>query len=213
ISQMVKDDMKAAFGYPLEKIHLITNGIDTSRYTALNKNNKKEIRERYGIAPDTFVFLFVANNLALKGFDLLLDACRMLGCDAFKVLVTGPASAEDKAMASDLGDIIVFGDRAKDLERIYPSCDCLVHPTYYDACSLVVLEALSCDLPVITTSANGASMYINPENGCVVPPADAAALAEAMKKQMTDNRAIGGDRVSFKDHNRVFVEIEALLKR
>ena len=32
-----------------------------------------------------------------------------------------------------------------------------MQPTYYDPCSLVVLEALACGLPVITTAQNGAS--------------------------------------------------------
>ena len=44
----------------------------------------------------------------------------------------------------------------------YFAADFLVHPTFYDPCSLVVLEALACGLPVITTRYNGASELLHP---------------------------------------------------
>jgi len=37
-----------------------------------------------------------------------------------------------------------------------------VHPTFSDHCSLVVLEALACGRPVITTAQNGAAELIEP---------------------------------------------------
>ena len=46
---------------------------------------------------------------------------------------------------------------AREMRNAYFAADFLVHPTFYDPCSLVVLEALACGLPVITTRANGAS--------------------------------------------------------
>ena len=44
-----------------------------------------------------------------------------------------------------------------DIRECFASSDFFVMPTYYDPCSLVVLEALACGLPVITTVQNGAS--------------------------------------------------------
>src|SRR5205807_233495 len=43
------------------------------------------------------------------------------------------------------------------IERYYAAADIFLLPSYYDACSLSVLEALAAGLPVITTSRNGAS--------------------------------------------------------
>ena len=49
-------------------------------------------------------------------------------------------------------------------------------PTLYDPCSNVVLEALACGTPAVTTAANGAAEFITPgENGAVVPQPDAIA--------------------------------------
>ncbi|MFM8271267.1 MAG: glycosyltransferase, partial [Gemmata sp.] len=66
----------------------------------------------------------------------------------------------------------------------YFGSDFLVHPTFYDPCSLVALEALACGLPVITTKYNGASELLTPPaDGAVIDsPHDAAALAAAMHR-------------------------------
>jgi UDP-glucose:(heptosyl)LPS alpha-1,3-glucosyltransferase len=48
------------------------------------------------------------------------------------------------------------------MRNAYFSADFLVHPTFYDPCSLVVLEALACALPIITSRANGASELLHP---------------------------------------------------
>ena len=69
-----------------------------------------------------------------------------------------------------------------DIRPYYAAADVYVHPTWYDPCSLTVIEALACGLPVITTSFNGASELLTQgENGFVIPdPADPLALAEKM---------------------------------
>jgi UDP-glucose:(heptosyl)LPS alpha-1,3-glucosyltransferase len=62
----------------------------------------------------------------------------------------------------------------------YFAADFLVHPTFYDPCSLVVLEALSCGLPVVTTRYNGAADLLHPPyDGFVLDdPHDIPTLAE-----------------------------------
>ncbi len=64
-----------------------------------------------------------------------------------------------RRLASRLGlnDTVHFLGFYPDVEACYWSSDFFVQPTYYDPCSLVVLEALACGLPVITTAQNGAS--------------------------------------------------------
>ena len=47
------------------------------------------------------------------------------------------------------------------MRNAYFAADFLVHPTFYDPCSLVVLEALACGLPIITTRYNGASELLH----------------------------------------------------
>ncbi len=75
---------------------------------------------------------------------------------------------------------VVFAGSTNEPEKYYGASDLLVHPTFYDACSLTVLEALASGLPVITTHSNGASGIITQgQEGFVISdPRDDHALVE-----------------------------------
>jgi UDP-glucose:(heptosyl)LPS alpha-1,3-glucosyltransferase len=77
----------------------------------------------------------------------------------------------------------------------------LLHPTFYDPCSLVVLEAIGSGIPVLTTGYNGAAELIKKGSaGWVVEdPRDKQALAMAL-----------GD-ILHEDHYPVFRENAAKL--
>ena len=83
---------------------------------------------------------------------------------------------------------VVFAGRVDDPLPYYAAADCYVHPTYYDPCSLVVLEAAACGLPLITSRYNGASeMFRDGEDVLLVDdPADDAELAGAMRTLLDD---------------------------
>ena len=78
----------------------------------------------------------------------------------FKLLILGrdrqrplsPVSQKDWGFPKE----IIFAGSTDEPEKYYGAADLLVHPTFYDACSLTVLEALASGLPVITTLSNGA---------------------------------------------------------
>jgi UDP-glucose:(heptosyl)LPS alpha-1,3-glucosyltransferase len=64
---------------------------------------------------------------------------------------------------------VVFAGSTREPEKYYGASDLLVHPTFYDACSLTVLEALASGLPVVTTVSNGASgILCHGEEGWVI---------------------------------------------
>jgi glycosyltransferase involved in cell wall biosynthesis len=73
------------------------------------------------------------------------------------------------------------------LFEAYQSADVLVFPTLSDGFGLVVTEAMAHGLPVITTDQAGAADLISPDNGIIVPTADARALADALQWCL-DNR-------------------------
>jgi len=60
-----------------------------------------------------------------------------------------------------LSDIVVFHGATREPEAFYRACDVFVLPTFYDACSLVVFEAMAAGLPAITTEHNGAAGIIH----------------------------------------------------
>ena len=82
----------------------------------------------------------------------------------------------------------------RDVEDCYWSSDFFVQPTYYDPCSLVVMEALACGLPVITTAQNGASeLMANGREGYVLSSPRARGELIAALEHMTDDTAPASD--------------------
>jgi UDP-glucose:(heptosyl)LPS alpha-1,3-glucosyltransferase len=104
------------------------------------------------------------------------------------------------------------------------AADILVHPTYYDPCSRVVLEAMVAGVPCITTRWDGASeMIVDGTNGYVLDdPADIVMLAQRVE-QLCDaklRKRIGHaasaipDRVSMSRHAQemmtLYEEVESM---
>ena len=78
-----------------------------------------------------------------------------------------------------LADAVRFVGPVDDVLPYYAAADVYVHPTIYDTCSLVVLEAAACGLPVVTTRCNGAAELFHDGDDIhlIAEPGDDAALA------------------------------------
>lgn len=188
ISDMVKEDLIKWYKIPEDRIEVIYNGVDIERFHPRNKQYRDEIRRRHGIGEE-FVILFVSNNFRMKGLKFLIEAfakIKFSGYSKSKLLILGRDHSKPYLqLAKRLGvyEDIIFVGSTNEPEKYYGAADLLVHPTFYDACSLTVLEALACGLPVITTFFNGACGIMNNEDLCRVIqyPKDKENLAESIK--------------------------------
>ena len=174
ISDMVKQDVMRWYGIPEDRIVVLFNGVDTERFHLRNRRYREEIRKQYGIG-DEFVILFVSNNFRMKGLDYLLQALAKIKQESpspYRLLILGRDRQNPYLrLAKKLGifEEVIFAGSTNEPEKYYGATDLLVHPTFYDACSLTVLEALASGLPVITSSSNGASgVLTNGQEGFVV---------------------------------------------
>lgn len=95
-------------------------------------------------------------------------------------------------MARRLGvsDFTLFLGPVKEMEQYYAASDIYVHPTFYDSCSLTVLEALASGLPVITSRFNGAAdVIVSNKGGKILEnPADVEELAESIAFYFDEDR-------------------------
>jgi glycosyltransferase involved in cell wall biosynthesis len=117
--------------------HVIPNGVDTTCFRPLPRS---EGRRAFRLDSSGRYALFVGRAEPGKGWDVALEACRQAG---FELLAAG---ARPIAGALNLG--VVAPDR---LPLLYAASNCVVLPTRYEACSYVVLEALACGVPLVTT--------------------------------------------------------------
>jgi UDP-glucose:(heptosyl)LPS alpha-1,3-glucosyltransferase len=127
---------------------------------------------------NTLTCLFVAlGSWKRKGIPLLLEAMSILHTQsdyACKLNMLGnPAKGENSLLAPykrmlEDGTLTLLGYR-NNVEPFYKSSDVLLVASYYEACSLVMLEALVFGLPIISTPVNGAEeMVRHGVNGYIV---------------------------------------------
>jgi UDP-glucose:(heptosyl)LPS alpha-1,3-glucosyltransferase len=221
-SEMVRRHFQEYYGTQPSELRVLYSAIDPSRFAAPDRPRRRmEWREHWGIRHHETVGLFAAMNYRLKGLEPLLHAMRRLPAgSAFRLIVAGNRRTqryERLARRLGLGDRVDFLGPRRDMMNCYFAADFLIHPTFYDPCSLVVLEALACGLPVITSRYNGASELLQPpRDGYVVEdPHDHARLAGCMEQFLDPRRRSAGAEAArqtamawtWEHHYRQFVQI------
>jgi len=122
----------------------------------------------------------------MKGLGFLIRALAEVKKEdhpSLRLLVLGRDRKEPYLrLAKKIGisEEVVFAGSTDEPEKYYGAADIFVHPSFYDAFSLTVLEALASGLPVVTTSTTGASGIITQgQEGFVISdPRDDQALVE-----------------------------------
>lgn len=186
-SDLVRHHFQLYLGVSAGDLRVIRSAIDPDRFHEADRPRRRhEARQQWGVEPDETVGLMAAMNYRLKGLEPLLRAVALIPRERrFRLLVVGnPNTGRYRRLADRLGigRRVILAGHCQEMRNAYFAADFLVHPTFYDPCSLVVLEALACGLPVITTLANGASELINPprEGFLIHDPHDASRVADCM---------------------------------
>ena len=197
ISLMIKKDFTSFYHINEKEIKVIYNGIDTTKYNrGLKERLRGSIRQHLRITDNDIAFLFISYDLKKKGIVPLIEAAaklKKLNFTNFKVVVVGERPYPlllKRVKRLSLEDTVIFTGPTKTPEDYYANCDVLVLPTFYDACSLVVIEAMACGLPAVTTIYNGAAGIItNEKDGYIIShPPRSTELVEAMKALMVPER-------------------------
>jgi UDP-glucose:(heptosyl)LPS alpha-1,3-glucosyltransferase len=199
VSRKVEDDLRRVYPEVQFRFERIYNPIDAELFHDRDRSERAAgLRSRFGIPAHRRIAVFVAHRFRPKGLHHALRAVAAL--PEWHLVVAG----RDRP-----GPFLRAAARLRTLERthiagpvsdprgLYAGADALVLPTYYDPCSLAVLEAMACGTPVVTTRENGASELI--EDGVsgfsVERPQDARAISAALG-------AIGGRWENFHDAAR-----------
>jgi UDP-glucose:(heptosyl)LPS alpha-1,3-glucosyltransferase len=150
----VKADLQYHYGVPAEDIVVIPNGYAPEEFNLARAQKEREsARREYGFTDSERVIVFVANELERKGFPALLRAVESLGDPGLRILVAGRIAPPQHALVKYIG---ITGNVA----RCYAAADVFALPTQYEAWGLVIVEALACGLPVLTTRLAGAAVTV-----------------------------------------------------
>ena len=115
---------------------------------------RKNFREKHNILTSAFVLLFVAHGFKRKGLPAIIKALEILNNKDIHIVVAGSGNPKDIQINSPtVQNNTHFIGVIKNMSKLYPVADTLIHPTLGDTYGMVVLEAMSHKLPVIVSSA------------------------------------------------------------
>lgn len=188
-AQMIKNEIMTDFGLPDQKIEVIYNAIDNQKFMPAEESIRHHLRLQLGIPQDTHCIIFVGSGFERKGLEA---AIRSIALTRNYLLVIGQDKAEKKyrALAKSLGcaNRILFMGMQRQTLPFYQAADALLLPTLYDPFPNVIMEAMSCGLPVITSHTCGGAEFIREGiNGYVCDALDIKALTasvQALPKQL-----------------------------
>lgn len=163
-SQLSKKLIGEYYDYPQSRIHVIYNGVDHQQFTP-DPNHQEG---------DRIKLLFVGQDFKRKGLRPVIQAfaaARKKGHDCCLRVVGADKPGPYRDLARQLGvdRDIDFAGPTSEIQKAYQTSDLFVFPSLYDPFANVVLEALACGLPALTTTTNGSSEIISEgENGYII---------------------------------------------
>jgi UDP-glucose:(heptosyl)LPS alpha-1,3-glucosyltransferase len=164
VSEYVARQLREHYGLTPPRVQVVLNGVDVGWFdSGQSQQQRRRVRQRLGLRAEAVAALFVAHNFKLKGLGSAIRALAGVvgrGNDSARLMVVGrddPQPWRRLAKRLGVGEALLFAGASEKPSEFFWAADLLVHPTFYDPCSRVVLEALACGLPVITTRQNGAA--------------------------------------------------------
>ncbi|MBD2691787.1 glycosyltransferase [Anabaena catenula] len=156
-------------GVPLGKIRVIVNGVDLQEFTPGVTS-----RQKLGLPENVTLALFAGDiRTTRKNLDTVLQA--LVKVPNLHLAVVGTTEGSpfpELAEALGITERVHFMGYRRDIAEIMRAVDLFVFPSRYEACSLVLLEALASGLPVITATATGGAELVTPEAGVILPDTD-----------------------------------------
>ena len=186
-----------AFGVSDKDIHIVPiNCIDTEYWKKQSRIARKDIdhiKNRLNITAKELI-LYAGRLIEGKGLEILLDSFAVIKRQRphTALLLVGDGlerkSLKEKAQRLGLSEVYFLGAQSYEmLPTHFGISDCFVLPTLSDQWPLVVLEALGCGVPVVTTTQCGSvpDLIEGKGTGFVVEPFQAEALAQAVIKALS----------------------------
>lgn len=177
-------------GFPPTKIRRIGNGVDLSVYRRAEK--KEEICKKLGLGLKGKNIIYTGRLSPEKGLDFLMRTfSRLDKTIPLKLLIVGEGGEENrlKDLAEQLGiaDSVVFVNSGYDVNEYLQVSDLFILPSRHEGLSNSLLEAMACELPVISTRVGGSIDIIEDGvNGLLVDVDNEEQLIYAVSSVLND---------------------------
>lgn len=179
-----------------ERFKILPPGIYPDRkYSEQIPNSREIYRQKNGIKEQQNLLLQVGSDFVRKGVDRSIEALaalpESLRHNTLLFVVGQDKPRKFEVLAEKLGvrsNVHFFSGR-NDVSELMAAADLLLHPAYQEAAGIVLLEAITAGLPVLTTAVCGYAHYIADANcGTVIAePFSQEQLNEVLRKSLTQS--------------------------
>lgn len=195
VSRDLEGWLQQHIGVPSARLRHICNGVDTDRF------RPAPVRAPLPAGgfddPNLFVIGSVLRmqpvkdplNLARAFVRLVTDAPTLRRRARLAMIGDGPLlpQVRNELTRAGLQDLAWLPGARDDVPDLLRAFDVFVLPSLAEGISNTILEAMATGLPVIATGVGGSTeLVVDGETGALVPPADCAALAQALSRYVND---------------------------
>lgn len=190
VSQTTAEDMRELWGFDLERVHVVPNGVDEVFVAGDREAARHAVRERWGIGAP-FV-LHVGSIEPRKGLDVLVEAAvhaRASGA-SWRVVLAGSVApigeqVAEKIRQSGVCDLLGAVTESE-LVDLYRGAAAFAAPALYEGFGIAPLEAMACQTPAVIAAGSGGLEEVSGPGAIVVgqrtPEAWVRALEAAMER-------------------------------
>lgn len=204
VSEFSRQEIHHYLGIPLEKIHVVYNGVDPEQYHPdYSEGRIQEAKAKYNI-PGSYI-LYLGTLEPRKNIETLIRAYQ-------KLLTAGPSrfgqppSAFPKLVLAGkkgwlydsifqlvkefhLENRVIFTGYVDECDAAPLLCGArmFVFPSLYEGFGIPPLEAMACGTPVIVSDCASLPEVVG-DAGLLVPPTDIEKLAESMNRLLKDDQ-------------------------
>jgi glycosyltransferase involved in cell wall biosynthesis len=213
-------------GHPPEKIRVIRNGVDLTRFAA--QLGVPRLHREFGLSDRAPLIAVLARLSRVKGIDDFVRAASGVASrfPEARFVVFGDSSHtgdplelayadELRQLAATLGigDRLFFAGYRTDVAELLPEISLSVLPSHTEGLPNAILESMAAGVPVVATNVGGVPELIeNGVNGLLVPPHDPRALSAAICRLLADPALAAGMATAAKRDARERFSVERMVR-
>jgi len=206
VSDLLKKELAEQFNIaPKDKIEVVYNGFDLSKFAKNIDEKRKYFREQFDIQDDDIAVGLIGRIVPVKNHPMFIEgfALALKKNPKLKAVIVGGGAESDiealKKQTESLGipsDKIVYTGWQKEMDVVVAGMEMLVQTSLNEGTPVAMVEAQAGSKPVISTEVGGvADTILDKKSGFLIPSQDAQALAdkiielaenEELRKKMGD---------------------------